>query len=190
MRSNRALSGIAGSTRTSEIRIVKRLLPLLFLSALLVLASSCRPLVRQVFKNPKVRVVSVGLGGNPFQPSKEPLEAVLNLMVTNPNSYALTVSRAVYNVTVGKQRLAGGEKPEEVRIEPSGETLVKVPVSLDTNAFNAALREMIETRAIPYEFSGSLAVDAPLVGVVPLPFSKSGPLAPVEILRNKGFGFN
>jgi LEA14-like dessication related protein len=190
MRSNRALSGIAGSTRTSEIRIVKRLLPLLFLSALLVLASSCRPLVRQVFKNPKVRVVSVGLGGNPFQPSKEPLEAVLNLMVTNPNSYALTVSRAVYNVTVGKQRLAGGEKPEEVRIEPSGETLVKVPVSLDTNAFNAALREMIETRAIPYEFSGSLAVDAPLVGVGHVPFSKSGTLDPVEILRKKGFGFN
>lgn len=190
MRSNRALSGNAGSTLTSEIRIVKRLVPLLFLLALLLPATSCKSLVRQVFKNPMVRVVSIGIAGNPFHPSKEPLEAILNLMVTNPNSYALTVSQAVYTVTVGKQRLASGEKPEEIRIEPSGETLVKIPVSLDTNAFSAALREVLEARTIPYEFNGSLAVDAPLVGIVHVPFSKSGTIDPMDMLRKKGIGFN
>jgi LEA14-like dessication related protein len=190
MRSNRALSGIAGSTRTSEIRIVKRLVPLLLLPALLLCAPSCRPLIKQVFKNPKVRVASVALSGNPFLPSKEPLEAVLHLSVQNPNSYALSVSQAAYTVTVGRQTLASGEKPEQVRIEPSAETLVKVPVALDTNAFSAALRDVIEGRAIPYEFNGSLAVDAPIVGLVRVPFSKAGTLDPMDILRKKGIRFN
>ncbi len=190
MRSNRALSGNAGSTLTSEIRIVKRLVPLLVLSALLLTATSCKSLVRQVFKNPKVQVVSIGLAGNPFHPSKEPLEAILNLSVQNPNSYAVTVSQAVYTVTVGKQLLASGERPEEIRIEPSGETLVRIPVSLDTNAFSAALRDLIEARAVPYEFNGSLAVDAPLVGIVHVPFSKKGAIDPMDILRKKGIRFN
>ena len=153
-------------------------------------AFSCRPLLRQVFKNPKVQVVSIGIAGNPFNPSKEPLEAILNLSVQNPNSYALTVSQAVYTVTVGKQLLAAGEKPEEIRLEPSGETLVRIPVLLDTNAFSAALRDLIEARAVPYEFTGSLAVDAPLVGIVHVPFSKKGTIDPMDLLRKKGIRFN
>ena len=189
MRSNRALSGSAGSNRTSEIRIVKRLVPLLLLSALLVLSSSCRPLLREVFQNPKVRVVSVGLSGNPFL-SKDPLEAVLHLAVTNPNSYALNVSRAVYSVTVGKQLLASGEKPEQIHLEPSTETAVSVPVTLDPRNFQAALRDVMEARAVPYEFNGSLAVDAPVVGTVNVPFSKTGTFDPLDLLRRKGIPLN
>ena len=157
---------------------------------MLLFASSCRPLLRQVFKKPKVQVVSIGIAGNPFNPSREPLEAIINLSVQNPNSYALTVSQAVYTVIVGKQLLASGERPEEIRIEPSGETLVRVPVSLDTNAFSAALQDLIEARSVPYEFNGSLAVDAPLVGIIHVPFSKKGAIDPMDLLRKKGIRFN
>jgi LEA14-like dessication related protein len=189
MRSNRALSGNAGSTRTSEIRIVKRLVLLLLLPALLLSAPSCKSLIREVFKNPKVRVVSVGLSGNPLQ-SREPVEAILHLSVANPNTYALTVSGVSYTATVGKQRLASGEWNEEIRIEPAGETIVRVPVTLAADAFAAALREMLEARAVPYEFNGSVGVVAPLVGVVRVPFSKSGTIDPMDLLRKKGIGLN
>lgn len=189
MRSNSALSGSAGSARTSEIRIVKRLALLLLLPALLLSASSCKSLVRGVFKNPKVRLVSIGIAGNPFL-SREPLEAVLHLSVTNPNSYALVVSQVSYAATLGTQRLASGEKNEEVRIEPSGETIVQVPVLLAVEAFPAALQEFLEARAVPYAFNGSVGVAAPVVGIVRIPFSKEGTIDPKDLLRKKGIGFN
>jgi len=79
---------------------------------------------------------------------------------------------------------------EEVRIEPSGETVVKVPVRLQTDVFADALREVLDARAVSYEFNGSVGVVAPLVGVVRVPFSRTGTIDPMDILRRKGIGFN
>lgn len=138
---------------------------------------------------PKVRVVDIGIAGNPFQ-SRGPIEVVLHLAVNNPNSYALTVASVAYSATVGTRRLADGERTEEIRIEPSGETVVKVPVRLQTDVFADALREVIEARAVSYEFNGSVGVVAPFVGVVRVPFSRTGTIDPMDILRRKGIGFN
>ena len=188
MRSNKALSGAPRSTRTSEIRIVK-LLFLLFLAALLVAAPSCRMLVREVFKSPKVRVTSVKLSSNPLL-SKDPPEIVLYLAVMNPNSYALIVPRYNYSVIVGKQQLASGETNEQFRLEPSQETMVALPVVLNPSAFSIALQEFIETRTVPYEFTGSLDVEAPLVGVMKAPFHRTGEIDPLEFLRKKAIPLN
>jgi LEA14-like dessication related protein len=161
------------------------LLALLFLSA-----SSCRPLMREVFKNPKVRLVDVGISGNPFLTPHGPFEAVLHLSVTNPNTYALTISQVSYTGTIGNRRVATGETNEEIRLEPSGDTIVKIPVQLLPDAFGAALRDVLEARALSYEFNGSVGVVAPVIGTVRVPFSRSGTIDPMEFLRRKGIGFN
>jgi LEA14-like dessication related protein len=136
-----------------------------------------------------VRIVDIGVAGNPFK-SRGPSEVVLHLGVKNPNSYALTVASVAYSATVGNRRLAFGERTEEVRIEPSGETVVKVPIQLQTDVFADALREVLDARAVSYEFNGSVGVVAPVVGVVRVPFSRTGTIDPMDILRRKGIGFN
>jgi len=171
------------------MRIVMRWLPLLLLGASCLPVSSCRPLLREVFQAPKVRLVNIGVAGNPFV-SGGPVEAVLHLAVNNPNNYALKVSSVAYSVTVGTRKVADGERTEEMAIEPSGETVVKVPVRLQTDVFAAALREVLESRAVSYEFNGSVGVVAPVVGVVRVPFSRTGTIDPTDILRRKGIGFN
>jgi len=171
------------------MRIVTRWILLLLFGALCLPASSCRPLLKEVFKTPKVRLVDVGIAGNPFL-SRGPVEAILHLSVNNPNSYALTVASVVYSATVGTRRVADGERTEELRIEPSGETVVRVPVRLQTDVFADALRDVLEARSLSYEFNGSVGVVAPVVGVVRIPFSKTGTIDPVDILRRKGIGFN
>ena len=135
------------------MRIVKRWILPLLLGALCLPVSSCRPLLKEVFKAPKVRLVDIGIAGNPFQ-SKGPVEAILHLAVSNPNSYALTVASVAYSATVGTRLVADGERTEEILIEPSGETVVKVPVRLQTDVFAAALREVLEARAVSYDFNG------------------------------------
>jgi LEA14-like dessication related protein len=171
------------------MRIVKRWALLLLSGALCLPFPSCRPLVREVFETPKVRLVDIGVAGNPFV-SRGPVEAVLYLTVNNPNSYALKVASVTYSATVGTRRVADGERTEEMRIEPSGETVVKVPVRLQTDVFAAALREVLDAKALSYEFNGSVGVVAPVVGVVRVPFSRTGTIDPMDILRRKGIGFN
>jgi LEA14-like dessication related protein len=145
--------------------------------------------MREVFQAPKVRIVDIGVAGNPFV-SRGPIDAVLHLAVNNPNSYALTVAGVAYSATVGTRKVADGERIEEIRIEPSGETVVKVPVRLQSDVFADALREVLEARAVSYEFNGSVSVVAPVVGVVRVPFSRTGKIDPMDILRRKGIGFN
>jgi LEA14-like dessication related protein len=171
------------------MRIVKRWILLLLFGALCLPVSSCRPLLKEVFKAPKVRIVDIGIAGNPFL-SRGPVEAILHLSVNNPNSYALTVASVAYSATVGTRRVADGERTEEIRIEPSGETVVTVPVRLQTDVLADALREVFEGRAVSYEFNGSVGVVAPVVGVVRIPFSRTGTIDPMDILRRKGLGFN
>jgi LEA14-like dessication related protein len=136
-----------------------------------------------------VRVVDIGVAGNPFV-SRGPIDAVLHLAVNNPNTYALTVAGVAYSATVGTRKVADGERAEEIRIEPSGETVVRVPVRLQTDVFADALREVLAARAVSYEFNGSVSVVAPVVGVVRVPFSRTGTIDPMDILRRKGIGFN
>ena len=166
------------------------MLPLLALAALSVAPVACRPLMREVFKAPTVRLLDIRLAVNPFNAPKGPVEAILLLQVTNPNSYGLTVASVAYAATIGTETVADGERTEEIRIEPSGDTMVKVPVTLRTEAFSVALRRVLEARKIPYEFCGSVGVTAPVVGTVRVPFSKAGEIDPLDILRKKGIGFN
>jgi LEA14-like dessication related protein len=172
------------------MRIVKRLFPLLALVALCPAMVACRALLKEVFETPKVRLVHIGFASNPFAAPQGPIEAVLHLQVTNPNSYGITVTGVRYAATVGTVPVADGERNEETRIGPSGDTLVKVPVTLRPEGFEAAVRELVSAHTIPYEFHGSMAVVAPVVGTVRVPFSKNGTIDPVKVLRKKGFGFN
>ena len=171
------------------MRIVKRWVLLLLVGAFCLPVSSCRPLLREVFKTPKVRLVDIGVAGNPFQ-SRGPVEAILHLSVNNPNPYALTVAGVAYSATVGARRVADGERTEEMRVEPSGETVFKVPVRLRTDVLADALREVLDARAISYEFNGSVSIVAPVVGEVRVPFSRTGTIDPMDLLRRKGIGFN
>lgn len=129
------------------------------------------------------------LSSNPFL-AKDPLEVVLQLEVFNPNSYALNVSRAAYSVTVGKKELASGEQNEQFRLEPSQETTVTVPVTLNPEVLTAALRELIGARAVSYELNGSLEIEAPLVGIVRAPFSKTGVFDPLDFILRKKIPLN
>lgn len=171
------------------MRIAKRSILLLLVVSSCLPVCSCRPLLKEVFKNPKVRVVDIGIDGNPFQP-RGPVEVILHLAVNNPNSYALKVASVAYSATVGTRRVAEGERNEEMLIEPSAETVVKVPVRLQTDVFADALREVLAARAVNYEFNGSVGIVAPVVGVIRIPFSRTGKIDPMDIIRRKGIGFN
>jgi LEA14-like dessication related protein len=119
-----------------------------------------------------------------------PWEVTLTLEVNNPNSYPLIISHVAYTAIIGQQTVAEGEILADVRVEASGDTSVTVPVTLRPDAFREAMRHVLQARRLGYEFNGSVAVSVPIMGTVRIPFSKTGTLDPVDLLKRKGFGIN
>jgi LEA14-like dessication related protein len=174
----------------SVMRIAKRFLLLLVLLAVPLAAASCRPLLKEVFQSPKVRVTDALLTSDPRNDPMGPWEVTLTLEVNNPNSYPLTVSHVAYTAVIGQQTVAEGEILADIRVEASGVTPVTVPVTLRPEAFREAMRHVLQARRLGYEFNGSVAVSVPIMGTVRIPFSKTGTLDPVDLLKQKGFGIN
>lgn len=172
------------------MRIAKRFLLLIVLSAVSLAATSCRPLLKEVFKPPKVRVTDVLLDSNPVNDPKGPWAFILTLEVDNPNGYPLNVSQVAYSAVIGRDTVAEGDHREDLRIEASRTTTVKVPLSIRPDAFREALRQVLQARRLDYEFNGSVSLQAPIVGVVRIPFSKTGNIDAIDLLRKKRLGFN
>ena len=172
------------------MRIAKRFLPLLILLAFSLAATSCRSLLKEAFKSPKVRVADVLLESDPFDDPKGPLDFTLTLEVNNPNGYPLDIANVAYSAIIGRETVAEGDYRSDIRIEASQVTRVRVPLKLRTDALRNVMRKVLQARRIEYEFNGSVGVNAPVVGVVHIPFSRTGSFDPVDLLKRKGFGFN
>lgn len=174
----------------SEMRIAKLTASLLFLLALSLAAASCRGLLKEVFKPPKVRVVNVALASAPVVNPKGPVAFRMTLSVDNPNAYPLNVTRVAYTAILGGETVAEGEERSDLRIEAAGATCVTIPLSFRPEAFLKAGRQVLRAQRIDYEFHGSVSVDAPVVGTVRIPFSRTGSVDPVDLLIRKGFGLD
>lgn len=164
-------------------------LPLILLLAVLPL-SGCRQLVKEVFKTPKVSLREVALDSDPAKASKSPVRFMLTLDVDNPNPYPLDVARFAYTGMIGRDVVAEGDQAAGIRIEPSGVTTVRVPVALNPGAFESAARQVLTQKSLSWEFNGSVGLRAPMMGVVPVPFSKTGTFDLYYILKRMGIGLN
>ena len=173
----------------SDNRMAKRFLLLALLAAALPL-HSCKSIIREAFRPPKIRVIDVAFASNPLVDRGDPWTAIVSLEVDNRNDYPITVAHVAYSAVMFTQTVAEGEQAEDIRIGASGITVVKLPVVFRPEAFSDVARQILGKRALYYELNGSVAVHAPLVGTVRIPFSKTGSFDAMEILKKKGLGFN
>lgn len=174
----------------SDMRIAKsRYLPLILLIAALPFGG-CRQVMKDAFKTPKVEVLDVALDSDPTKDARSPWRFVVTLSVDNPNPYALQVARLGYSGMIGSEVVAEGERSDAIRIEPSGKTVVRAPVSLNPGAFEAAARQVLTKKALSWEFNGSVSMKTPVMGIVRVPFSKTGSYDLFYILKRMGIGLN
>ncbi len=169
--------------------MAKRLL-LLFLCLAVQVPLSCKSLIREVFRPPKVRVIDVALASSPLLANGAQWTAIVSLEVDNPNDYPLTVAHIAYCAVMDTRTVADGERTEDIRIGASGVTVVKLPIVFRPDAFADAARMVLGKRALHYELNGSAALRAPFAGTVRIPFSKTGTFDAMEILKKMGLGLN
>lgn len=130
------------------------------------------------------------LASDPRADPTAPWTFLLTLAVDNPNGYPLNVVHVAYSAIIGGGAVSEGDHPSDIHIEASRVTEVKIPLTVRPDAFQDAMRRLLLARRLDYEFNGSISLQAPLVGVVRVPFSKSGTVDPVDLLKKKGVGIN
>lgn len=135
-------------------------------------------------------MIDVALVSNPLADPRKPWECLLSLEVNNRNDYPLRVAYVAYSATLGRETVADGELHDDIRIDAAGLTVVQVPLSIRPESMEEAVRQVFSGRAVTYEFNGSVGLYTPVIGVVRIPFSKTGGFDPVQVLRRKGFGIN
>ena len=151
---------------------------------------SCKSIIREAFRPPKIRVIDVAFASNPLVNPGASWTAIVSLEVNNPNDYPLTVAHVAYCAIMDTRTVADGEQTEDIRIGASGITVVKLPIVFRPEAFSDAARQIFAKRSLHYELNGSAALRAPVVGTVRIPFSRTGTFDAMEILKKKGLGFN
>ena len=100
---------------------------------------------------------------------------VLSFDVNNPNPFPLPIRSVRYHLQLADQTFASDETQGDFSIPATGDGEFDISVELDilksagqlTSVLRSGMRE-----PVPYQLSGSLAVDIPYVK--PLPFSTSG----------------
>ena len=100
---------------------------------------------------------------------------VLGFDVTNPNPFPLPISAVTYGIELDGYRFASGETRGGFTVPASGDGEFAISVELDLLRTAPQLLYIVRDavkRDIPYELSGQLGVDIPLIK--PIRFKSSG----------------
>jgi LEA14-like dessication related protein len=149
-----------------------RLAALAALGALLACAGAKPPPPANVpVFSPTVSVRTVALAGADF----EAATVVLGLDVTNPNPFALPVTRVAYVVEVDGQPALAGTGGADVAVASSGTFPVSVPVRLPYGPIPGIAARLSAGQPMAYRARGTVGFQTP-AGILDLPVTWEGTL--------------
>lgn len=101
---------------------------------------------------------------------------VADVEIFNPNSFAISLERFSYVLSVEEQAFLSGENPERVSIAAGGQESLTLPFEIAfAEALNVA-RAGIESNELDYMAQVNFVFDVPFLGEVRLPVEHSGTL--------------
>lgn len=102
------------------------------------------------------------------------LDLVFDVDVKNPYSVPLPLLNMDYSLTGGEQRLLSGNAPITGSIPANETKTVSLPAQVSISDVLKFFSGARPGGTLPYNANLKMAVDAPGVGTIPVPISKSG----------------
>ncbi|MHC4717597.1 MAG: LEA/WHy family protein, partial [Planctomycetota bacterium] len=106
----------------------------------------------------------------------EKIDLVLDLTVTNPNEYAISLYGLDYEISAGGRRFGGGSLPRPVTpLEASQTSVIKAPLSVTFRDLKPLAAEATSGKDIEYELTGEATFT--LIGLkIKVPLKRTGKL--------------
>lgn len=99
--------------------------------------------------------------------------ATVHLKLENKNDFALALNKLDYEIWLTDVSIGSAEVTDSTKVEKSGISKMKIPISFRPKDFGSALWDMIRGRGTGYSIKGNIDVDTPF-GPMKLPISKEG----------------
>lgn len=150
---------------------MKRLLPVLALSAALVL-SGCKLLqdfFKSAFKQPAFTFKNVAL--NDISLGGLTLDTVWQL--DNPNSVGISLATVDYALFIDQKQVLAGAPATGLQIAPNGSSDLHFPAGIKFTDLVAVVETFLTKDTAAWRAEGSLGVQTP-IGVIKLPLAKDG----------------
>jgi len=108
--------------------------------------------------------------------SLERIDLIFNVEVANPYAVNLPLVDLTYNVNSGGTSLLQGNIKPSGAVQAHGTSLIQVPARITFASLLKTLKGVKPGSVVPYKADLTLGVDAPVVGLLTLPLSKTGEL--------------
>lgn len=138
------------------------------------LAGGCQSLegILETAPKPTARILGTELKNL----SLDKIDLVFNVEVANPYAVDLPLVSLTYNVGSGGTSLLQGSIKPSGGVPARGTSLIQVPARITFASLFKTLKGVKPGSVVPYKADLTLGVDAPVVGMLTLPLSKSGEL--------------
>jgi len=156
----------------------------------LVLFGGCQSLQDIIGGTPKptAHVIGASIRGL----SLENVVLLFDVEVENPYAASLPLADLRYSLASSGTRFAEGSMRPTGSIPARGKQVIQLPVTVQFASLFAALKGVKAGAVVPYTADVKIGVDAPVLGRVDVPFSKSGelpvPTAPQVQLSSLAIG--
>jgi LEA14-like dessication related protein len=128
--------------------------------------------------------LSLGVAACATSPSIEPPEVSLvgltlgqsglleqrlwvDLRLSNPNAFEVTVARLQFALEVNQQRFGWGRRRRAVDLPAQGEVVIPVLMTIDTHDLIATMMDLSSDQQLPYHLTGEAELDHVLAQTVP-----------------------
>ncbi|MCX7002256.1 MAG: LEA type 2 family protein [bacterium] len=128
-------------------------------------------------EKPTVSVRNVRITGLDF----EAAQLAYDLVISNPNSVAVTFDGFDYDLQIEKTSLLRGMQTNRVNIAMNSQSRVTVPVSLGYQQVLDTVQSLSGKDDFSYALLGDVLLDVPLLGITKIPLEHAGTLPIVRL---------
>lgn len=127
-------------------------------------------------QKPKLSVVDFKL----TDISLQDVELTFDVEIDNPNPFSVNLASYDYDLKFNALSFVKGDQPNNTSVNANSKSIIHIPISFNyTDLFGliSGLKDKDET---DFSFEATAGIEAPLLGLVKIPFSKQGTLPVVK----------
>jgi LEA14-like dessication related protein len=91
----------------------------------------------------------------------------VDLRLSNPNAFEVTVAQLQFALEVNQQRFGWGRRRREVALPAQGEVVVPVLMTIETSDLITTMMDLSSEQQLPYRLTGEAELDHVLSQTVP-----------------------
>lgn len=113
--------------------------------------------------------------------SLQDVELTFDMEIDNPNPFAITLANYDYDLQFNSLSFIRGEQTANSSVQANSKSIIQIPVSFSFQELLELFGALKEKDETDFTFAANAGIEAPILGLISIPFSKTGTLPIVKL---------